>query len=436
MGNDILFGSDGNDSLNGGEGDDTLNGGSGNDTLVGGLGNDRYFVDSPSDLIVEATSGGIDTVESRVSFTLAATLENLLLTGTGAINGTGNSLNNFLLSDSASHNLNGAGGNDTLVGGEGNDTLTGGNGNDSLAGGAGNDLLRGGTGIDTLEGGAGNDTYDSFGDVIIEAADAGIDTVLSSISFTLGANLENLTLLGTGNLNGTGNSLSNTITGNGGNNILNGRVGNDTLVGGDGNDTYIIDSGADVAIEAADAGVDSVQASASVFLSANVENLTLLGTGNLGGTGNSLNNLLIGNSGNNNLNGADGNDTMQGGAGNDVLIGGAGNDILVGGLGNDLFLFNGTSRDVDTLRDFTQGSDRIGITQNAFGMSSLNQIAFVSTDAVVSTTGGILVYSTQSGILSFDSNSTASEGLQTLAQLSTGGSGFPVLTAADFQLLA
>jgi Ca2+-binding RTX toxin-like protein len=135
--------------------------------------------------------------------------------------------------------LNGLEANDTLFGGAGDDTLDGGAGGDFLFGDDGNDILDGGTGDDMLGGGAGDDTYvvDAAGDAVGEDFDAGIDLVQSSIAYTLGDNVENLTLTGMGNLNGTGNSLDNTITGNSGNNVLDGSGGNDTLIGGAGNDT-------------------------------------------------------------------------------------------------------------------------------------------------------------------------------------------------------
>jgi Ca2+-binding RTX toxin-like protein len=351
-------------TLTGNAGNNILDGGAGNDNLVGGAGDDLYIVDSTSDKITEVTSAGTDTVQSSVNWTLGANLENLTLTGNSILSGTGNTLNNILIANSAGNTLDGGSGNDTLTGNLGNDTLLGGAGNDTLIGNTGDDLLDGGAGNDTLTGGIGNDTYvvDSLSDIITENTNEGIDTVKSSISWTLGDNLENLTLTGTSAINGTGNALNNTVTGNAGNNILDGGLGIDILIGGLGNDTYIVDSSSDVVTELIGEGIDTIKSSISWTLGDNLENLTLTGTTVLSGTGNALDNILIANSAGSILDGGDGNDTLTGGIGNDTLLGGNGNDSLVGGVGSDL-LTGGKGNDILSLGNNDGSPDTVFYTR-------------------------------------------------------------------------
>ncbi len=350
---DYLSGLDGNDSLNGGQGFDTLDGGRGNDFLdggidadimIGGLGDDTYLVASIDDVTDEQSGEGIDLVLSSVTHTLSSNIENLTLTGTNAINGTGNILGNVLTGNSAANVLAGGAGNDTYYVSTGDTVTEGSNaGLDTiiadinwtlssnvedlrLAGSAltgtgnalanhlwGNDLnntLNGGTGADILEGGAGNDLYvvDVAGDVVIEALNNGIDTVQTAITWTLAANIENLTLTGSGKANGTGNALDNRIVGTSSTNVL---------TGGKGNDTYVVTSG-DTVTELASEGVDTIESAIAWTLGANIENLTLTGTGKVAGTGNTLDNILVGNSAVNTLKGGKGNDTYVVSAGDVV----------------------------------------------------------------------------------------------------------------------
>ncbi len=215
-----LNGQAGNDTLNGGGGDDTLTGWSGADIMIGGLGNDTYFVENVGDVVTENLNQGIDTVSSRLAFLLPANVENLILTGTAAVNGTGNDLAN---------------------------SITGNTAINSLSGGAGNDTLNGGAGADSLVGGLGNDSYvvDHVGDVITENLGEGIDKVSSSVTYTLSANVENLKLTGAATINGTGNDLANVIIGNTAANQLDGGAGNDTLDGGLGNNVLTGGTGND-----------------------------------------------------------------------------------------------------------------------------------------------------------------------------------------------
>jgi trimeric autotransporter adhesin len=388
-GDNTLNGNEGKDVLDGGAGNDILDGGLGADTMKGGLGGDIYIVDNIGDIVIELVDQGVDLVESSITYTLGANVENLNLTGAAAINGTGNALNNFMVGNSASNTLNGGLGNDnlfgeagddTLDGGAGNDTLNGGADNDNIKGGLGNDTLNGGTGNDTLDGGFGNDTMaggegddiyivDVAGDTVTEAAGEGTDLVKSSVTYILGTDVENLTLTGAIAINGTGNDLNNSIIGNNGSNTLNGGVGNDelngglgidTMNGGVGNDTYTVDNIADVVFEAFNQGTDTVESSVTYTLTPEVENLKLTGTGNINGTGNILANILTGNTGNNILRGGEGNDILNGDAGNDTLNGGMGNDTLDGGTGNDTYVFNtAVSLGLDTIIETATSNDTI-----------------------------------------------------------------------------
>ena len=262
------------------------------------------------------------------------------------INGTNG--NDNLIGTSGNDTINGLLGNDSLNGGGGNDSLNGGGGNDTLDGGAGNDTLDGGAGTDTLVGGIGDDIYvvDSTTDTITENANAGTDTIQSSVTYTIPnlTNIENLTLTGTATINGTGNTGNNVITGNSANNTLNGGAGIDTLIGAAGNDIYVVDTTTDTITESANAGTDTIESSVSFSIAAlaNVENLTLTGTAAINGTGNALNNVITGNGANN---------TLNGGAGDDTYIFtingiGLGRDTITDGSGVDTISFAGTSANI------------------------------------------------------------------------------------------
>ncbi|WP_282445652.1 putative Ig domain-containing protein [Massilia antarctica] len=238
----------------------------------------------------------------------------------------------------------------TLTGTAAADILTGKSNNDTLYGLGGDDTLDGGLGADTLIGGAGNDSYvvDHAGDVVTESAGAGIDSVYSSVSYSLPVNVEHLTLTGGAAINATGNTINNTLTGNAGANVLNGGAGGDVMIGNGGDDSYYVDSTSDVVTEYANGGLDHLFSSVNRTLSANVEVLTLTGTVAVNGSGNSGNNLIQGNSVANVLNGLAGYDLLFGGAGNDALSdnsaeanlfsGGSGADALTGGAANELFI--------------------------------------------------------------------------------------------------
>ncbi|EYD75399.1 Alkaline phosphatase [Rubellimicrobium mesophilum DSM 19309] len=317
-GANVLTGGEDNDILDGRGGNDRLIGGIGADNLTGGAGDDTYVLsgdDVAQDTVVEISGGGSDTIEVGQSYTLGANLEKLLLTGTGDFAGTGNSAAN------------------------------------TLTGNSGANLLDGKAGADIMAGGGGNDIYvvDNAGDRANEVAGGGTDevrTTLASLDISLNGmtNVENLTFTGTVAFTGTGNALANTLTGGAGNDSLNGGGGNDTLIGGlgsdslaggAGNDTYLVAQAGDLVAEVAGGGTDTVRASVSATLVAEVENLVLTGTSALNGTGNGLANTLTGNSGANLLDGKAGADIMAGGGGNDIYVvdnaGDRANEVAGGG---------------------------------------------------------------------------------------------------------
>ena len=513
-----LFGGSGNDSLTGGNEGNLLDGGIGVDTLRGGDGADIYVVDSLSDQIVETyvpyydnDPNPRDMVSASISWTLANNLEDLTLTGSAAINGTGNALNN------------------------------------SLAGNAANNVLNGMSGADTMLGGAGSDTYyvDNIGDRVFETTTTtsttnagGTDKVISSVTFDLSAYtgvsfVENLTLTGSTAINGTGNALNNTLVGNGANNVLNGKTGADTMLGGAGNDTYYVDNPSDKVYETTtttsgiDAGgTDTVYSYLTSYTLGNfVENGRVMSTGAANLTGNGLSNTiyagkgnnvlaggsgtdtlsyaygangttgvkvslattaaqatggsgsdtisgferltgsgnndsLTGNSGANILRGGNGNDTLTGGsgtdtlygdAGNDLLRGGSGNDILYGGAGKDVFRFDSllgtsTTPNIDQIKDFVVADDTIQLENSIFNNAALTSIAANTALSSTTTLAGYfranatglaqdgndyLIYETDTGKLFYDSNGSASGGSVQIALLGTN----LALTAADFVII-
>ncbi|WP_438282102.1 hypothetical protein [Pseudomonas alabamensis] len=484
-GNDVLKGMGGQDRLDGGDGNDLLDGGAGADTMIGGMGNDTYYVDSIDDVVLETSAkGGIDTVISSVTRTLGDYQENLTLSGKAHLNGTGNALANTLTGNDGNNVLNGGAGADTMIGGLGNDTyyvdsandkvietsanggidtviasvtrtlgdyqenltLSGkahinGTGNalaNTLTGNDGNNVLDGGAGADTMIGGLGNDTYyvDSVNDKVIEtSANGGIDTVIASVTRTLGEYQENLTLSGNAHINGTGNALANTLTGNAGNNVLNGGAGADTMIGGMGNDTYYVDSANDKVIEtSANGGIDTVIASVTRTLGDYQENLTLSGTSAINGTGNPLANTLTGNAANNVLTGGAGNDILIGGAGNDRLVGGLGKDTLTGGTGKDAFVFTSlndmglTRATWDVITDFKRGEDKIDLgALDANTATAANEAfhTFIKGTAAFTTAGQLKF---QDGVLygNTDADSAPEFAIQMV--------GITSLTASDFVL--
>lgn len=462
-GNDVLLGGAGDDRLDGGEGVDTLYGGAGNDVLDGGsaspffgdvmygeYGNDLYYTDSPYDALAEPFSnGGRDTVVASYDYTLNTGFEELWLTGTAGLRGTGNGQVNRILGTS------------------------------------GNDTLDGGAGADTLAGGAGDDLYlvDISTDTIIEEADAGIDTVhvASSGAYRLGNHVEHAILIA-GGTRATGNGLDNAITGNGANNLLDGGSGNDTLLGEDGADSLYGSVGNDVLLGGAgndriyiglSSGVDSidggdgydiVQASADnvtlryssltgveVLANNGFANFVIRGSASAdlmdfsamqlfqvalidGGSGNDT---LIGNGAANALAGGPGSDSLGGNGGPDTLTGGQGADTLTGGLGIDRFRYtaasdSGLGNQADRIVDFVRGTDKIDF-------SALDADAVTPDDQAFAFLGAAAFAAPGTGQVR-----VVVAGADSLVQVDVDGNGLadmelrltgaPPLTAADFVL--
>lgn len=437
--NDLIFGSSGSDTLIGGAGADDifggdsadiLDGGTGSDTLTGNGGSDSYVVDelALTDIVTEddadILTGGNDLVTyigTTGTYLLGLNLERLTLGGAAAINGNGNALANTLIGNGAVNTLNGLGGADSL---------------------------NGGGGVDNMNGGDGSDTYfaDLFSDVVTETnavlTTGGNDLVNftgTSGTFTLGLNVERLTLGGVSAINGNGNALANTLIGNAAANTLSGLLGGDTLnggggidtmIGGDGTDTYFADLTTDIVVESnailATGGNDIVYfvgTSGTFTLSANVERLVLSSTAATNGTGNTLANTIYGN-----------------GASN-VINGGLGNDVLVGGLGNDFFVFNTlpnalTNR--DTITDYNVAADTIRLENTgvftALGLATgvLNVALFknLTTGGAVDASDRIL-YNDTTGAVFYDIDGSGGSAAVQFATIA----GAPTLTNADFVVI-
>ena len=326
-----------------------------------------FITDLSNNPLASIATQVVDTFSTSTTINksgIASAYKNLILTGSAPITGYGNIQNN---------------------------TLTG---NDA------NNIIDGLAGADTMIGGLGDDTYivDNVGDMITELASAGTDTVQSIIAYTLTDNLENLTLVGSGAINGTGNIANNILTGNASANVLNGNGGTDTLIGGRGNDTYIVDSASDIITEAGSpSDIDSVQSSVSWVLGTNLEKLTLIGTGAINGTGNTLDNTIIGNSANNILDGGNG-----------------GTDRLTGLGGADTFKFSTRptsfkNTSADHITDFSSAQgDKIQINKSAFGITTSTATLSVVSNATALNTAlsnaSLFVYNTSNGELHWNQN--------------------------------
>jgi Ca2+-binding RTX toxin-like protein len=417
-GDNILMGGGGNDGLVGNGGNDVLNGGAGVDSTNGGAGDDFHFVDNAGDVVIEAAGEGNDRVFASVSYVLGASAEVELLTtdnsaGTAAIDLTGNA------------------------------------GVQGIFGNAGANRLTGGGGADSLVGLQGDDWYfiTDGHEQVTEAVGEGNDRVFASVSYALtpGAEIETLSTDfngGTAAINLTGNEFGNLIYGNeginilsggngndtlfglGGNDILIGGVGMDTTYGGAGDDFHFVDNAGDVVIEAVGQGAhDRVFASVSYTLTAGaeVELLTTdwhAGTDAINLTGNELTNLIYGNEGDN------------------ILNGGAGNDALIGNGGADTFAFTTAlaANNVDTIVDFTAGTDKIALDDAVFtaigGLGALNPNAFFA-GAAAHDADDRIIYNQGTGQLFYDADGNGAGAAILFATIGNHAA----LTATDFAVI-
>ncbi|WP_157196585.1 calcium-binding protein, partial [Methylobacterium sp. 88A] len=309
------------DGYTGTQGSETFRGTAGAETFIGLGGDDIYLVNNVDDQVIEARNEGTDTVRTSVDYMLMAGQEIEVLRASGTVGLT-------------------------LIGNEFDNRIVGT---------SGNDVINGKAGADLLFGGLGDDDYfvDNVNDLVTEAANAGKDTVHTSVSYTLkaGQEIETLRGLGSTGLTLTGNEFGNKLVGTDGNDILNGKAGADTLFGGLGNDKYYVDNLNDQVTEAVGEGSDIVYTSVSYTLGAGqeIETLSFIGSKGLTLTGNELANTIVG------------------GAGKDVLVGGLGRDVLTGGAGSDTFTFqtlNDTATGTatrDIIQDFKIGTDHIDL---------------------------------------------------------------------------
>ncbi len=356
----------------------------------------------------------------------------------------------------------------TLNGTTSDDQIFGYGGADKLNGLAGDDLLDGGTGADVMTGGLGNDTYvvDDKRDKVVETAAQGIDRVVTDLKiYELTANIEQLEFvdLGAAAIDhfGYGNALDNLITGGAGADNLFGKDGNDVLIGGNGNDAlsgdagndlldggfgadklsggfgddmYVVDNAGDRITEAKDRGADTVYASISHTLGTAIENLTLTGSANLNGTGNSEANILVGNSGAN---------ILSGGAGNDTLDGGLGNDTLNGGLGADNFVFSALldpATNVDRITNYSRNAgDRIVLDQSIF--DAFTDLGAIGVDQFYAAAGATtahdatdrIIHNTTTGAIFYDADGIGGRDAVLFATMTTPTP--TILAAADFMIV-
>ncbi|MEI2656414.1 MAG: calcium-binding protein [Nitrosomonas sp.] len=439
--NEYIQGTDYSDTFIGSAGNDTLNGGYGNNIYLFGTGNGNDIISAFANATAyDGTSfGKLNTLQFKSGVAVADVAvvrsgDNLILTIAstdsvtiqGFYSRPGYNQSDPLNAYNPVQQIKFADGTIWYLNDIAAHTLTGG----TFTGAPGDDILTGTLQADHFFGGLGDDTYfvNNIGDAVTEtsASASEIDTVNSSVTFTLGNNIENLTLTGVTAINGTGNSLGNLLIGNTAANILDGKAGDDIMMGGLGNDTYNVNNPGDIVIETSPlaAQIDIVRSSINYTLGTNVENLTLTGTTAINGSGNGLANILIGNSAINQLNGGGGNDTLDGGTGNNTLTGGAGQDI---------FRLT-TAGHIDAITDFVVVDDTIQLENAVFtalatpGTLAAGQLRI---GAQALDANDFIIYNNATGALLYDANGNGAGAAVQIATLSAG----LAVTNADFVVI-
>lgn len=389
-----------------GAGNDRLTGGEGADTLTGGAGNDIYDLDRLQDVVIEMAGGGTDFVTGNSTFALDLTnyanVENAIQYGSG----------DAALYGSATAN--------------------------ALYGNAGDNVLDGRGGADMMIGRDGDDTYyvDNVGDLVREVSAAGgSDTVVSSITYALGSNVENLVLAGASAIDGRGNSLANTITGNDAANYLRGQGGDDTIDGGGGNDYLFGGAGRDTLIGGE--GFDVARYDDAIYgdVTANLADPSA----NLGvAAGDTYVSVegLAGGRGNDTLIGDASNNLLIGNAGDDWLAGGDGIDRLQGGAGSDTFAFETAPlgrANFDYIVDFSVADDTIALDAASFGFNEVGAFDIASFMIGEAATESFhhFIYDDATGMLYYDADGIGGELQVAFARLHSG----LALTADDFRVI-
>jgi Ca2+-binding RTX toxin-like protein len=436
--NDVITANTGADTLSAGNGNDTLISGSGIDSLIGGTGNDLFVVNNSADVVLDTSATATNSIQSSVNYTLPTNVNSLLLIGSGNITGTGNAVADVLTAGAGADTLIAGSAIDTLIAGTGNttfvinnlgdviressatssntvnssvsyslptdinslvltgtsslvgtanaanDSLTGNSGASTLIGGAGVDTLVAGAGVNTLVGGAGNTTFvlNNVADVVVDTSTTATNTAMSSVSYSLPTNVNNLILTGTAALTGIANNFSDELVGNAGADslvagsgfdILVAGSGADTLVAGSGPDYLIVNSAADVLQIGAGHGVVTVDASLNYTLPTNVSELQLTGTANLTGTGNGASGTIVGNSGR---------DSLISGAGFETLMAGLGIDTLIGNSAGDVFIVNNA---LDVVVPSVSVSNSVESSVNYTLPTNINSLTLIGPGNIVGT---------------------------------------------------